>query len=734
MKVNKMRIKRIGRIIFIFMLCCFALGNLYAAQDESVKKTVLSQEKPIEAVADSLEYVRGKKKIIAKGNVVVSYKNMRLIADYAEINTETKVAVAKGHVTVFQGPNKTLSGDTCVYNFENQTGSFPKGRAFSYPWYAFGQEINQVSKDKIVIEEGSISTCDRPDPHYTVHAKKVLFYPDDKIIAYNITVKILGKTVFWWPYLIVPIDVEDWPFQITPGYSSEYGWYVLTSKGITLTKNIKGRAHLDYRSKKGVGGGVDLHYDYGRFGSGEIKAYATQDDDKPDPTKDKPFEDREDESRGRFTLKHRTDFGDYTNLIVYWNELSDEYFLQDFFEREFRKEVQPRSFVLFTRNTENYGLYAEFRKRTNRFYTVLERLPEIRFDWNKKRLFNTNIYYESKTSFAVFNEKFARSALDHDVVRFDTFHEFSYPKRIKFLEFVPFINFRETYYSKNAFGKEHLTRFAYGQGIDVSTRFYKIWDDEGKFLGMDFNGVRHVLEPSIRYNSIREVSFSPSTLQHFDEIDEIDDLDQITFGIENRIQTKRMVGGRMQRIDVISYNTYLLYEFNEETIGGSKVTTLRQEIELRPYDWLAMEASADYDVDSDQFTSAEFDLVLEKEPLNLMVSHRFINDDSHLYSGSCQLAFDIEYKINELWKVGGFALIEFDDSQIEEWEIRAVRNLHCWELLFGYNVRKSERESTNKTFFVELTLKAFPKYPLKSGNRASFARPRIGRYVSGSNV
>jgi len=48
-------------------------------------------------------------------------------------------------------------------------------------------------------------------------------------------------------------------------------------------------------------------------------------------------------------------------------------------------------------------------------------------------------------------------------------------------------------------------------------------------------------------------------------------------------------------------------------------------------------------------------------------------------------------------------------------------------------VRNSDIDSANKEFFFELTLKAFPEYPAKAGNHATFSRARMGKTVAGSN-
>jgi len=126
----------------------------------------------VEVVGDKIEYLRNEKKIIAKGNVVLRYKAVELSADIAEVNTETRQAIAKGHVIVFRNGIEAAKGDEVHFNFGDSTGSFPDGRIIHLPWFATGEEIEQVKKNVKVIHHGSFTTCNLEHPHYEVTAKK----------------------------------------------------------------------------------------------------------------------------------------------------------------------------------------------------------------------------------------------------------------------------------------------------------------------------------------------------------------------------------------------------------------------------------------------------------------------------------------------------------------------------------------------------------------------------------
>ncbi|MBI4398807.1 MAG: LPS-assembly protein LptD [Candidatus Omnitrophica bacterium] len=720
--------------LLILLGAAFFIGSTSAAY---AQKEAPTEEVPIEVSGDQLEYIRGENKIIASGNVLVSYKTIKMTCDKVEVFTDSKKAYAEGHVYIYFESGQVLRGDKVYYDFKNRQGSFPNGRVITDKWFARGEQIEQVSRNEIRIFNAVVTTCPYDRPHYDVRAKRVTIYPGDKIVARDVVFQVLGRSIFWWPYFVIPLDIDEAPIQIAPGYSDEYGFYVLMSKTTSLNKHVKIKGNIDYRSKKGVGGGVDIKYAFEKLGSGVVNTYLARDESAPD---DKistiagdPFSDRVVENRGRVSTKHRMDIDKYTNVITEWNFFSDEFFMQEFFEREYQREIQPRSFMAFTKNTERYGFLIDVEKRTNRFFSTLERLPEIRYTWNRREIMNSNFYYRAEHQFVNYNKKFANaSSEDADVVRFDSFNELSYPIKLFHWQVTPFGNVRETFYSKNKFGEHNVERHIIGNGVDVSTRFYKTYDFNTRFAGLDINRIRHIFEPSLRYTANREVSVSPGSLQIFDGVDDQFLKDEFVFGFENRLQTKRYKDGVWHRVDVVSFNTFLTYSYDDYYLNVSKWTRWRQEIQARPYDWLIGQTIWEFNMASGQFSVADVDLILEKQPLRVLIGHRFEKQDQG-FGGKSLFQFDVNWQITPLWALGGYMRTEFDTNTVEEWEVRATRDLHDWYFDFGYNVRHSEIDSADKELFFELRLKAFPQFPLKGGNRATFSRPRIGHFVSGAN-
>lgn len=716
-------------------------------RDLPVTKTADQQSSKIEALADSLEYQKETKKLIARGNAVITYQDTKLVADYAEVETDAKKAFAKGHVMVYEGTSPRLQGNELYYDFGNHAGNFPDARAISLPWYAKAKEVQGVKKDVYKIRNGSMTTCYLDKPHYEIRAKKATMYSEEKIIMYNVTIYVLGKPVFWLPIMDVPLNWPNIPIQGKTGYSQRYGAYIELVKGVTINKNLWGKAHADWRSKRGFGGGWDQYYEFEQYAKGSVKLYWTQDKEAPSPGhtdsvsgESDPYAETEERDRGRITWNHRTDIADNTNLLLRYHRADDEYVLQDFFEGEYRSDIQPTSFLTVNHNTERYGAMAHFEKKMNSYESMVERLPEIRLDWKNQPFFKDLIFNESRIQFDNLAKRFDRSDYNEDVVRTDAYSRFYMPLRWKGISLTPFAGYRGTEYSRQLTTSKSVYRSAMDYGVDTRTHFYKTHDVSFHKAGIEINQLRHIIEPSVRFEGTSS-TLSDDHIAHFDTTDRIDDSSQVIFGLDNRLQTKRVLCGKTQRVDIVSFNTYLRFETSpvDSNIHGAQFTDWNNELVLRPYEWLQYEARSTYDFSQTYLKLFNHDIVVRRGKWRFLFGQRYVHDHVDWYSGqqiekSHQFVFDTQYKLNHLWSLGGYIRWDSATSSLGEWQLSAIRDLHDFVLDFGYNVRNSLIDPRNNTLYFSFRIKGLPMYTLNSGgSRATFSEPRIGDTVAGSH-
>jgi len=710
-----------------------------AARKLPVQNVLDRDKSEVEVVADQLEYSRPNKKIIAKGNAVLTHGGVKITADYAEVQTESKQAFAKGHVFIFHGEAVAAKGDEVYYDFKKHAGQFPDARVITEPWYATGKKSDQIKEGVIQIQDGCLTSCYEEDPGYKLTAKKMTIKTGDKMIARNVTLYILDKPVFWFPYLVVPLNYKNAPLAVNPGYSSEMGAYVLTSVGYGINPQLTGKVLADWRSLRGVGGGAILDYDYGAIFQGQITGYLTQDKRAPTPGNDNPYESREDRTRGRLTVRHRTNFDDHTHIIARYHNASDEFVLRDFFHKEERIETEQHSFVALTHNTEHYGLLVDASKKINDYEAMVEKLPEVRLDWRNQPFLRDGLFYESRSSFANIANLYGRSTRVEDVTRFDTRHIWTAPLKWNEFKFTPYLGNRGTYYSRLRNSQDADVRLAFEYGADLRTHFYKTHSVEFSKLGVEVNNLRHVVEPSVALNSVHS-TLGNYNLHQFDSVDKLDSPDVVTLGLENRLQTKRVVNGKMQRVDIVSLNTFLIFETHPEGAKDrANFTSFAPELVLRPYNWLQYQARANFDPRRSELQVFNEDLIVRLSRARFLFGHRYVKNPNAVSTAgvidtSNQVLFEASYQLSKIWRLAGYIRFDAADANLEQWQVVATRELGCqWVLDLGYSVSSSAISQSNKEIFANLRMRGFPRYDLRTGSRATFSEPRIGETVAGAN-
>ena len=747
------------------------------SRDLPVQNIFDSSSAKVEAVADSLEYSKDSQKMIARGNAVISYQGTRILADYAEVETDAKKAYAKGHVMIFRGDEPRLQGEEIYYDFDKHTGSFPNARAIDEPWYARGEEVQQVREGVQKVKNGHVTSCSLEKPHYEIRAKRAVLYNDVKLVMYNATIYVLGKPVFWLPYVNIPLNWPDIPFQVTYGYNTKDGASFGIIKEVTFNQHLWGKATVDWRQKRGVGGGWKQYYDYGKWAKGNIKLYWTGDRKAPsslgvDPNSGAAaytFDvlEKRKHGRGQISWRHRTDLDDKTHVLLRYHRVADPYFVQEFSEEEYWNNNQPHSFVTTTRNSERYGAMVHLEKRMNNFETLVERMPEVRLDWKNQPFFTDKIFNESRVQFdnlKLMSQAYAKPT--RTAIRTDAYSRWYAPLKWKDINFTPYAGYRGTEYSHQLNSNDSQYRSVIDYGADLRTHFYRFYDVSFEKAGIEVNQLRHIFEPSVAFLGATS-TVDHEKLIHFDTVDKVDDAAKVILGLENRLQTKRVVSGKTERVDIVSLNTFLFFDMmpshEDPSMKGARFSIFENKLVLRPYEWLQYQARVQFDFANHYLKRADQDIILRKGKWRFLFGYSQVHDffdftTDQSVQKSQQFIVDARYKMNPLWMFGGY--VRWDTSNrnrlnevnaidaantpqgygIQEWEVSAVRDLHDFLLEFGVNARhslvnsaNSNKNKMNNTVFAKFTMKAVPLAAFGTAGKAPFSAPRIGETVAGAN-
>ena len=698
---------------------------------EDVLKTKPGQ--PIVVDGDQVEYFEDTGAIIASGNVVINYGEVTLSCDSIEVNTKTKVAMCEGNVKVDSGDG-VLEGDKILYDFTKQTGEIVGAEVESFPWFGEAEKTERVSENEFILNDGYISTCDLENPHYRIKASQIKVFPNDKIIAKNVKFLVGNVPIMWVPYYYHPIIQSKAKVQFIPGRSSDWGYFLLSAWRFYIKGETKVDALIDYRSKKGFAEGMNLYYwgeDFGaeELGYGVLRAYYIHENDfgtyAPSSFRDEEGDGVK--TRSRIQWKHRIDFDSSTVGMIELNELSDEYLLKDYFYNEYEQTNRtPSNYFYINSDRQNYTFSFHVNGRLNNFYTVVERLPEIKLEVPDQKLWDTQFYYTTETSASALQKEYENgSAPTEKTIRFDSFHKLSYVTGIGPIRVIPYATIEETVYSRTRLEDSMISRFAIGGGLDLSTRFHRIYDYSTDFMGLDINGLRHIISPTIQYYHRHQPTVDKDILYQMDTIDSLEKENTITFSLENKIQTKRNINTKPTTVDLVRFISSVDYEFrmeknNMDLEKQGRFDNLKFELELIPYEWLYLDSEVEFNTKNESLKRGSIEASITPSPSFIAsVGYRYekLDDDPRN-----QLTIDMSYILNPKWKFGIYERFDLQSSEIEEQQFSVTRDLHCWEMEFVYDVDGSNVFRDDFTLWVAFKIKAFPDLQLGL-NRSFNKRP-----------
>ncbi|MEA3560785.1 MAG: LPS assembly protein LptD, partial [Candidatus Omnitrophota bacterium] len=344
--------------------------------------------------------------------------------------------------------------------------------------------------------------------------------------------------------------------------------------------------------------------------------------------------------------------------------------------------------------------------------------PEISLDVPALKIGSTRFYYQTDTSASnLYNRRAGLS--DYEAIRFDSFNQFSYVgKLFNWLYFTPYVGARETWYSEDVNG-ETLNRAIFYSGISLNTTFWRIFDLETDFLGMEISGLRHLITPGISHNyRYKDPGLEQDKILDFDSIDEITGYNAVTFSLENKLQTKRKFGDETEKFDLADMIMSISY-----FPGTNKISDLEADLELRPYSWLTCRFDTSYSLDDETVETFNVDLIADGgDKWRFGLGNRYLRNEDN------ELTAQARYKLSPKWNVRGYQCWGYQggdvmSTRLVEQEYGIERDLHCWTAELVWN-----RKDADTIWFV-IRLKAFPQIEVKG--RATYNEPEIGEHGSG---
>ena len=686
-----------------------------------------AEEGPVDVQADEMEYEADQKLMTARGHVVVTRGKDILKADYITVRTDTQDAHAVGNV-VFDREGQAWKGDEMSYNFKTRTGDFGQFNAVMTPFYVTAKDSKRTSSDEFVLHNATITTCDGDRPEVYIKAREARVIKQQRIVARGVVFYVGSVPIFYMPKWTKDIKDDKVDIDVVPGYGSRVGAFLLTAVNYRMECGVKASTHVDYRTSRGVGVGQDFSWGDEKLPyRGEVKTYYAHDTSPLEKRNDEEIESLDgiiDNDRYRIRLSDVRNLSDRDYATTELNYLSDPAVLEDFFDDEYRHNVQPENRVTLVHRADRFVAGLELNKRLNDFYESVNRLPEATLDVPRMQLGESSFYYQSQNAAAFLEKEFPDKWDEdsYDAFRLDSGHKVFYPtKHFGFLNVIPRGGYRATYYSKTydyttvtnlttttdtngvSTTTNEVVTLADDTGADIRNLFEVGFETSFKSFGVlnedwisrDDQGLRHVVEPYTDYTYIPEPDLTPDQLPQFDEVDTLDKRNDLLLGVRNKFQTKRR-GAVHDLMDFNLWSTYYVEQPDGVTEDFSDIYFKNQ---LRLLDWLPIDFKGAYNQYEGRID--EFDTqvaVIWPDQTRLALDYRYADGSYD------QVASELTLFPNRKWAFNVYERYSFESSLLEEQSYFVQHTGRC--VGWGVGVKEIDEDIQ---FWFRFWLTAFPK-------------------------
>lgn len=182
--------------------------------------------------------------LVLSGDVVVELRDAEAGATHTiragrlTFNQARRTLVASGgvvytlaegdRVETFEGRSLALDLDTWEAVFTDGRTSKTQARGEQQLTFTFeGEAITRLSGDRVLLEGGTFTSCDLPDPHYTVRARKVWILAAGEWALRDAVLTVGRVPVLWLPVFFYPGD--RLVFNPSFGLRQREGAYVQTT-------------------------------------------------------------------------------------------------------------------------------------------------------------------------------------------------------------------------------------------------------------------------------------------------------------------------------------------------------------------------------------------------------------------------------------------------------------------------------------------------------------------------
>jgi len=514
--------------------------------------------------------------------------------------------------------NKAIVLDAVFWTYDQQR---------RLPLYVRAKTMRQESSTEFKAEHAKLSATAFFEPQLSIGASSITIArktqpatagaaptPTTVVDAENVTLRAFGVPIAWAPRIVGdPTQIPLKEVRVSGG--TENGaigtrWNAITLLGLEHSATREADLVFDYYFERGPAIGTNMAWrSSDGTSAGRLDAYMLPMDAGTDLLKTGAKINRNDETRGAIFLEQRYAIDEVWTLSLDGSFVSDEAYVDAFFENlgETRREFTNRA--LLTRVEDNTYFAAEAKGEFTDFianeyllqsqgYNV-DRMPEVTYVRQADDLIRTWGDRDTPGALQWFQEyRLGRLSLNFDsvtaesrglntptlaqrvtgiqptetvakrlrdagyvesgVYRFDTRQELTSKLNAGPINLTPFVVARGTYWDNDftTFSpREDENARLWGQtGIRASTEIQKV-DNNVESRLLDLHRIRHIIEPSITA-AFAETNIDRESLPQYDrEVEGISEGGIFRGGVNQTWQTQRGGPGRWRSVDVFKLRT-----------------------------------------------------------------------------------------------------------------------------------------------------------------------------------
>ena len=681
-----------------------------------------------ELVADgAISYEDGSKIVVAE-KAELRDDNLLLRADEIRFNRATRQAKASGNVQLTFRELRLLA-DTLSYNITDNSFEATNFRAGLPPIIIDGDTI-EGSPELVTIDRGDFYYGEPGAFTPKLSASSVEILPNDAFRARRARLA-MGSV----PLLSLPRYSNDFRGQKPEidgklGYRSYLGAYAQSEILLPINERLMVGGNLDLYTERGILIGPAAHYQ-GFLGDayfdttlssgwindqGDIELSELYPGELPQASANA--------DRGFILLNNRTALGDDFELVASVNYLDDSDVLRDFRRDMFRDTQDPDSYVSLAWVLDPVYLSLLVRPRINNFQSVVERLPELRADLPWTQFFETDAYQSGHFSAARLRWNpdalgGSPSALDPwlpaadntlwEQTRIDLAYGLQYPVVVTDgITVTPLASVRGLSYETQRFDNIDEARQDLGLaevGVDLRATFIGDFALENEFWNI--KGFRHLFQPVASYRYRAGDALSEADVYPIDRLygsvhvpsldlldsratDTLEPVHQVRLGIENTLLTQSDPTGTRS---LASFNTYYDAVFDNETLAPEDA--IYTELTISPASWLDMDFFTRWDAEDTALDAFSTRITLKSGDLwRLSFYSAFLDDYSDIEGDIEQFGVLFRYQFSQRFGFG--ARLRYDNtygSLTEQSYTVAQRLGRNFEFEYGVKIsRGSDRE------------------------------------------